>query len=306
MKEKDYEKNAENFVNQEEGSEQTQEDQAKPQTSKTQKDIDTTKISAPDIGFINVPIEDLPSQGLFYPNDFKISIRAAKVKEIKHWSAMDSNDFRSIDESINFVLQNCTKLRCGNNIVSWKDIKEIDRLYLIFAIREFTFKDGENKLYLPGSEKIEIRKEMLKYFELNEKLKKFYCEKNKCFIITNKNNKQESVKLYIPSIGVSQFIKDHVDTKRQNQETVDEDFLKFAPFIFSDHRELDEKKYFDALVDSNGWSIWKISAIGQVSDIIMNNVKPQVVYTKGGEEHNAPLNFQGGFKSIFLVSDIFD
>ena len=266
---------------------------------------ESPKISAPTIGFSVVSMNELPSKGMFYPRGTEIHIRAAEVREIKHWSTMDVNDFRSVDESIDFVIQNCVTVKFPQKIASWKDIKEIDRLYLIFAVRELTFKDGENKLFLPGSEQVEIRKEMLKYFELDEKLKRVYSEDERCFIITNKKNPSEFVKMYIPSIGVSGFIKKHVDEKRQSGAKLDEDFIKYAAFLFDEYRTLDEKKFQDTIVDSNGWTLFKISAYSQVSDIIVQNVNPQVVYEKGGEEVTAPLNFQGGLKSIFLISDIF-
>lgn len=262
------------------------------------------KISAPQIGYSKLTINELPSKGLFYPKGTEIHIRAAEVKEIKHWSTMDVNDFTSVDESIDFIIQKCTQVKIPNKIASYKDIKEIDRLYIIFAIRELTFKDGENKIFLPESE-IEIKKEMLRYFIVDEKLNKYYSEEERCFIITNKNNQEEYVKVYIPSIGVSSFIKKYVNEKRQSGAKIDEDFIKFAAFLFDDYRLLDEKKFKEVNIDSNGWSLFKISAYSQVSDIILQNINPQIVYKKGGEEITAPLNFQGGLKSIFLISDIF-
>ena len=60
------------------------------------------------------------------------------------------------------------------------------------------------------------------------------------------------------------------------------------------------------VIDSNDWSIPEISVLIHIKDLFMETVEPVVKYTdEGGRELTAPLNFQGGIKSIFLVSDPF-
>ena len=42
-------------------------------------------------------------------------------------------------------------------------------------------------------------------------------------------------------------------------------------------------------------------------ELLSSSINPAIVYqTSGGGEGRAPLNFQGGVKSLFLISDIFD
>ena len=44
-----------------------------------------------------------------------------------------------------------------------------------------------------------------------------------------------------------------------------------------------------------------------MSDYLVEGVRPEIMYnTPGGAEVTAPLNIEGGIKSIFLISDIFD
>ena len=40
----------------------------------------------------NIPLDCLPSLGRFYPENTRISIRAARVDEIREFSAIDEND----------------------------------------------------------------------------------------------------------------------------------------------------------------------------------------------------------------------
>ena len=45
-----------------------------------------------DLFWKNVPFDTLPSQGLFYPENSEITIKAATVSEIRQWSTIDDND----------------------------------------------------------------------------------------------------------------------------------------------------------------------------------------------------------------------
>jgi hypothetical protein len=259
-----------------------------------------------DIGWKNVPIENLPSQGRFYPNGTQIAIRAASVGEIRHWSTIDDNDLLAMDDMINYIIEKCCQLKVPGAVSNWKDIKEVDRLYLLFAIREYTFKDGENKIYVAGNEneRIEVRKEMLGYFEINEQLQKYYNSDKKCFSFTTKGG--ESFDLYLPTIGVTSFIKGYVRGKQSQQQKVDTSFVKFASFIFPEYRSLTSTVYEKSVQDSSMWSLSKLSVMTGVVDMLAAGIDPKVTYrTAGGAELEAPLNFQGGLKSIFIISDIF-
>ena len=93
-------------------------------------------------------MDHLPSRGHFYTQGTQIAIRAASVSEIRHWSTLDDADLNSVDDMLNYVIERCCQLKIPGSSSSWRDIKDIDRFYIIFAIREFTFKDGENKIYV--------------------------------------------------------------------------------------------------------------------------------------------------------------
>lgn len=269
---------------------------------------DVNKNLVEDLGFKNIPIENLPSKGLFYPIGTQIAIRSATIAEIKHWSTIDENDLLGMDDAINFVISKCCRIQIPGRVSNWKDIKEIDRLYLLFAIREFTFKEGENKIYVytNETEKVEVRKEMLNYFNLDEKLMKYYDENKRCFSFELKKT-GEKFNLYIPSLGVSEFIKNYVKTKRQNNQNFDTSFIKYASFLFDDFRSLTNLTYDKALKEYiTDWSYHKLSVINGIIEMFQKNIEPKIKYNSGGVELEAPLNFQGGIRSIFLISDIFD
>lgn len=265
---------------------------------------------AMEIGWKNVPTENLPSQGLFYEAGTQVAIRAATVAEIRHWSTIDDNDLLSIDEMLNFIIEKCCRIKVPGKPGTYKDLKEIDRFYLIFAIRDYTFKNGENKIYVNASdedgveEKIEVTKDLIDYFNPDERLMNYYDRDTQSFHIRMKNG--EEFRLYLPTLGAMLFIKNFLRARQQEGKTIDKAFTKYAPFLFPDWKGLTQTTYEKAVRESYSWSLAKISVLDKIVELLSSSVNPQIRYVNSaGGEATAPLNFPGGFKSLFLISDIF-
>lgn len=266
---------------------------------------------AGDIGWKNIPIANLPSQGLFYPDDAEVAIRAASVAEIRHWSTIDEADALAIDDMLNFIIEKCARIRMNGKPANYKDLKEIDRFYLIFAVRDYTFKNGENKLFTTvdsedgSEEKIEITKDVLNYFNPDERLMKHYSPEGKCFVFTLKSG--DSIELHFPSLGVMSFIKNYAKNKTQRNQQFDKAFLRYAPFLIPDYKGFTDREYEKILQNSLSWSIQKISLMEKITSMLAESINPQIRYMKSdGEEATIPLSFPGGVKSLFLIPDIFD
>jgi hypothetical protein len=263
-----------------------------------------------ELGWKNVPIENLPSQGLFYDSGTQLAIRAATVAEIRHWSTIDENDLLGIDDMLNFIIEKCCRIKTPGKPGTYKDLKEIDRFYLIFAIRDYTFKNGENKMYVSVSgedgveEKVEVTKDIIDYFNPDERLMNYFDQQNRSFAINMKNG--EKFTIYFPSLGTMQFIKNYIKNKQQSQQTFDKAFIKYAPFLFNDWRTLTQAAYDKAVQDSYSWTLQKISVLDKIVEMLSSSVDPQIRYVNSsGGEATAPLNFRDGIKSLFLISDIF-
>ncbi len=265
-----------------------------------------------DIGWIKVNLSNLPTQGAFYPQGTEITIRAALSSEIRHWSTIDEEDLFGIDDACNRIAEKCTKIRFQGHLGSFKDIKELDRFFLIFAIREFTFKRGENNLSVSfkckDCDKVSnknITKEMIPHYIPDEKLQERFSEEERCFHLNLKNG--DHLKLFLPSLGVMDFIKSFVKNKAQKGEDYDKPFIRWAPFLFPDWKNLTEKVYQTAVQDSMTWSNEKISVanwfVSAMEKTVSSNLKSKC---DCGSEVTAPLTFPGGVKSLFLISDISD
>ena len=268
-------------------------------------------------GWKGVPIDNLPSEGLFYPAGTKIYIQAASVAEVRHFSTIDESDPLDMDDKLNMLMERCLKIEFPDRIALWKDLKEEDRFYLIFAIREITFKEGENKLFVTmkcgatckgdGSylEKIEMSKNNFQYYQIDPVLMGYYSEKDRCFVIDDP--KCGKLKIHVPSLGITTFIKNYVRDRAQNGEYYDKPFLKVAPFVFDDWRGMTDDKYKKLQGESILWNDFKWSLIIRAIEMIRFGVKMQIIRScnKCGAEVGAPISFPGGVKSLLVVSDPF-
>lgn len=307
----DFEKEAKRILDEKEGIQQKK-DEPKglgKANSFIQAEQQTTVIE--DIGWIRIKPDTLPSQGAFYPVGTEITIRAASAAEIRHWSTIDEEDLLSLDDALNRIVDKCCRIKFPKSMGSFKDIKEIDRFFIVFAIREYTFKKGENNLNVTFKckkcDKHDTRtiiKEMLSYYVPAEELQPRFSEDERCFHLRLTNG--EEIKLYLPTLGVMTYIKGYLREKSQNKEEYDKAFLKWAPFLFADWRILNDAVYHKLLQDSYAWSNDKISIVDWFVNQMQKTVKAELVQkcSSCGEEVTAPISFRGGVKSLFLISDI--
>lgn len=260
-----------------------------------------------EIGWQRIPIETLPTKGLFYPVGTEVLIRAAIGDEIRHWSTLNEEDMARLDDMLNYVLERCCSIKYPNEKhSSWKDIKEIDRFYIILAIRELTFINSGNKLQVKVSEnkKVDVVKEMIDYITIDERLMKYYDTQQRNFNLKFKDG--SNIRFTLPSVGITSFLKNYVIRKRQMQEPIDEDFVNFAPFVILDWRGLNDDSYSHYVLESGDWNVAQISVLDEIKRIFADAVRPVVRYKDEiGGERTVPLNFQGGIKSLFLISNPF-
>lgn len=260
-----------------------------------------------EIGWQQLNLKDLPTQGLFYPEGTEIAINAASAGEIRHWSTLNEEDLASLDDMLNYVIERCAKVKAPGGIgSSWKDLKEVDRFYILLAIRERTFVKGENKLQVKVSEtsKIDVNKDMVDYITFDDRLMERYNSQKRCISLPFKTGK--TIDVHLPSVGVTNWLKNYVIRKQQMNEAFDQDFLNFAPFVIGDWRGLNDATYEKFVYESTNWSNAEISMLTKIREIFADTINPVIKYRdEQGGEREVPLNFQGGIKSIFLISDPF-
>lgn len=269
--------------------------------------------SMPEMGYKPIVVENLPSKGLFYPEGTKLSIKPASVEAIRHFSTIDEDDPVTGEDSLNYILETCCKFQLPGKISSWKDLLDMDRLYIIYFIRDATFINGENRLKMEIScpscghvDLKEIDRESLNIFQLDDRLMKYYNEQTRSFKFTLKNG--DEFEFYLPTLGVAKWIGTYIRTKMQNREYYDKAFMRMSMFLIKNWRTLNEATYKNMATDSYDFGHKKLSVVTGIVDIFHASLNANVTHNCSvcDTEVVAPLDFQGGVKSLFLYTDIFD
>lgn len=310
--ENEKEKNYQDAIDQMESEVQVQPNLGKVQIGRTEEDFEELRQINEKIGYIPLLISNLPSQGRFYRSDISISIRAAKVAEIRDFSTMDENNLFDVDEKLNNILASCSKIDFSGRRGSYKDLLEEDRLFIILSIRELSFKNGENRLIMKSTCKqcsheneYELKTTTLQYYDSLE-LEKYYDDEIKAFIFSTKT--EGSVVMCPPTIGVMRTITDFIKNKEEKKEKWDKSFLQVLPYLHREWRGFGDKEIFQANVEFNGWSQKKFSIVYRLAEKMRIGVKQELnmLCANCDAEVVVPVTFPGGVKGLFVVSDIFE
>lgn len=272
------------------------------------------------IGYLNVPLETLPSQGRYYPENTRISIRAARVGEIREFSTIDEEDPKDVADKLTYIISQCCKIYYGNVPGHYKDIIVADRIVLIFKIRELTFVDGQSSIKIPvpngacktvgckPQEYILFNSNMFKFMKPDEELEKYYDPINRCYNVHTKSFGM--ITLYIPTIGTWTAVSDYVRNELQNNRKIEETVSEMVQFLVKDWRGLGERSIFNKISEISGWDTKKFNLVYRLIEKINVGIEFEVTDTceNCGGEIKVPISFPDGYKSIFVqtISDIGD
>jgi len=292
------------------GKVETLADKRRAKVSKSAEEVDK-------VGFQPVPREILASKGVFYPTDLRISARPATTREIIHYSGMDETDFKDIGTKIQSLVDSCTRIYMKGNRTNCKDLLEVDRLFLFFLIRDYTFSTKENILYHHANcphcgtvEKIEITSNTLGFSNINQKLVDKWDKEQNAFVLDHPKLPNMPL-LYPPTIGVINWIFDYVqkqELKKRRGEGgyYDTAFLTHLQFLVSDWRHLSEshlEKINEAYVklDHN-----HIAAIRMFAKKLNIGVEPKMERRCGScdGQYESLVRFPDGWATLFDDQDI--
>jgi hypothetical protein len=262
-------------------------------------------------GYIETWPENFPSKGLFYPAGTRFFIRAAEVREVRHFSTINEQDPFSIDEALNEILKSCLMIRQPNRQMSFKDLREEDRIHLILAVRDLTFPKGENQLIIktPCKEcnhenEVKITNESFEHNEVDPKMEKYYNEETRRFEVQTKSN--GTIIMTPPSIGVMMEVTKYIQKRQQEGKKIDQSFIKVLPYMVQDWRGFNEAAINNLEIEAMSWSTTKYQTLYSLTDMCRIGVKEKfnTICEKCHSEVVTPISFPGGIKGLFVVSDI--
>jgi hypothetical protein len=262
-------------------------------------------------GYHEIWASNFPSKGIFYPENARFFIRAASVKEIRHFSTINEQDPFSIDEALNEVLKGCLMMRYPGKQASFKDLKEEDRIYIIMTIRDLTFVNGENKIGINrnctecGHEnEFVIGKDSFDPTILPDTIMKYYDEEKRIFVVQTKSS--GTIELAPPSVGVMMETTKFIRKQQEEGKKLDQSFLKILPYLQVEWRGFTSDRIKNLEIESMQWSDTKFQTYNSLTEMARVGVK-EIMRTdcvKCGTEVTTPISFPGGIKSLFVISDI--
>ncbi len=289
----------------------------------TEQSTESTISGANDSFWKNIPLTNLPSGGIFYPDDTEITVRAATVGEIRHWSTIDEADALDIDDKLNFILEKCIRIKTKTTAswLSWRDICEVDRMYIIFAIHEQTFPNKENVLWTKFectetcaddskySTEVRTTSSLMQSFDMKPEFSQYFKDSYKCFEVES-TKLNETFYLYAPTLGAIERIRTRIITDRKKGKTVDRAFVKLLPYLVQDWSTFDDAEYNKLKNESLNWHINKFSFIDRFATLFQESKSLSVSLNcpKCGSKMTSPLFLGSSFtiKSLFLISGRLD
>ena len=262
-----------------------------------------------DLQYFNMDIRELPC-GQFYPTGTLFMVRPAQVREIQAYAMVDDNNFYDIVEKMNDMLQACVRIKYPDGKMgSYLEIKDQDRLFLIFLIRELTFQQG-NALAVTvkcgcGNElKVELVRNNFHFHEMDEKLEKYFNLATRTFQFKTVNGK--FFELCPPNIGLQKAFTDYIIRENQEKRTPNLAFLKIIPFLMPGRSSItidgvkSKVKEFEEMDDISFQFL--NAAVGKMT-IGISELKATC---ECGEEVRTDMQFPNGASGIFVVPDAFD
>ena len=262
-------------------------------------------------GYLEIYSENFPSAGLFYKQDTRFFIRAAAVSEIRQFSTINEQDPFSVDEALTNIIKSCFMMRQPGKMVSFKDLKEEDRIYVILSIRDLSFAHGENQLKLnPKCKECDhentliIKNDSFDRTILKENIMKYFNEDTSNFDVITKSS--GTITLTPPSIGVMQEVTKFIQKSNNEGKKLDQSFIKVLPYMVTDWRGLNETVIKNLEMTFMSWNTTKYQTMYTLVDMCRIGVKEDLTIQceKCGSEVTTPITFPGGIKSLFVVSDI--
>jgi len=269
--------------------------------------VENTRVT--DLQYFNFDIRELPC-GQFYPAGTLFMVRPAQVKEIQAYSMVDDNNFYDVVEKMNDLLQSCVRVKYSDGkVASYLDIKDQDRLFLVFLIRELTFQQG-NSLTVStkcscGTEcTIELKKENFVFHNIEEKLAKFYNKGTGSYHFKTVNGK--SFELTPPNIGLQKAFTDYILRENNEKRTPNLSFLKIIPFMLGGRSSITYEGIKSKLTEFELMDDISFQFLNAAVGKMTFGIKELKKACSCGEEVRTDMQFPNGASGIFVIHDAFE
>jgi hypothetical protein len=263
-----------------------------------------------DLQYFSFDVNLLPC-GRFYPTGTLLMVRPAQVKEIQAYSMVDDNNFYDIVEKMNGMLQSCVRVKYTDGKVgSYLEVKDQDRLYLIFLIRELTFQQGNSlsvKALCPCDNteiQVELKRENFAFHEIDEKLDRFFNRSSNSYVFRLKNGREYEVTP--PNIGLQKSFTDYIIKENNEKRTPNLAFLKIIPFLLAGRTSITYDGIKSKLREFEEMDDISFQFLNSAVSKMTFGIKELKKNCECGEEVRTEMQFPNGASGIFVIHDAFE
>jgi len=254
-------------------------------------------------------VREFPS-GIFYPQGTTIQIRSAEVKEIQAYSMVDDSNYYDIVEKMNEMLSSCVRVKYPDgNVGSYLDVRDPDRFYLIFTIRELTFQQGNSLATKAvcecGTEsQLELKRSNFKMFQASEKLEKYYNPVKRCF--TFETISGDVFNLAPPSIGLQKAFTEYIVSENASKRKPNMSFLKIIPFMLHDRTSITQEGIKAKLEEFTSMNNNSFQFVNSAVEKLTFGIEKVLGACSCGLEVHSDMIFPNGPSALFVDDDAFE
>ena len=184
-----------------------------------------------------IPVEILPSTGLFYKDDFTVTIKKADLEDIIEYEwEFDTTDVGSVISRVKNIVRKNTILSSG---YSFGDIKSADIVFIFLEIVKLTNKKPINVEYVDRfgvSSVIPFGESSFNYIYLSDEIMNNYDSDTKEFVI-------EGFRFSAPSIGIENSLTRFlVGMTKTNKITTYKDYSYDFIYFLGNKRKIDSNE----------------------------------------------------------------
>jgi hypothetical protein len=276
-------------------------------TPNTKVNVDTSRSN--DLHYFAFDVKEFPC-GIFYPAGSTIQVRAAQVKEIQAYSMVDDNNFYDIVEKMNDMLSSCVRIKyLDGTIGSYMELKDPDRYFLIFLIRELTFQKGSSLTTTANCDcgkevAIELRRDNFKLYEQSDRILKFFDPVSLSFRFEVKNGRIFNIAP--PSIGLQKSFTEYIVKENAEKKKPNLSFLKIIPFMLHDRTSITIEGIKNKLEEFQKMDDISFQFLNAAVEKMTFGIEKLRKQCECGLESHTDMIFPDGPSAIFVVHDAFE
>jgi hypothetical protein len=224
----------------------------------------------------DVVVSSLP-MGAFYQVGTRIQFRDLTVAEVEHFSTLDETSEYDFIDKLNDILESCVTFHhADGSLGSYLDLKEGDRPWLIYMIRERTFPNGKVlSVTVPfesnGERReavIEFKRENFEIYDSTELLNEFFDPIQRCLVLDTVF-RDEPYTIAPPTVGLKQcfdqYLKIKVDVMKHLPDEdvigkINTKFMWIAPYLkpnvtYMSYEDIEEfQTWFETAINPEEYS----------------------------------------------------